>query len=139
MDFKSVKMFLTELKIQIYELKNSFSLDFLVNDTPSLSKFQSTKVNRKPPILKNFFAKPTLASYRCNFCRCNSHSAFYCKKYAALKGRLQQCTAAKLCIVQVLHLIPSNILVKMVTAIHVGNPIVVNTWVPCILTWRSLK
>ena len=37
--------------------------------------------------------KPTLASYKCN-----SHSAFYCKKYPALKNHWQQCRAAGLCI-----------------------------------------
>ena len=64
----------------------------------SLSTFKSTKVSGKPSTLENFFVKPTLASYKCNFYRCNSHSTFYCKKYPAQKDRLQQSRAAKLCI-----------------------------------------
>ena len=107
--------------------------------TLNLIKFKSTKVSGKPSTLENFFVKPTLASYKCNFCRCNSHSAFYCKKYPTLKDCNNAGQLSCVFMVQVLHIIPSNVLVKIVASIHVGNVRVVNTWEPCVLTWRSLK
>ena len=85
------------LEITKSETSNSVKL-VAKQKTLSLSKSKSTKVSWKPSTLDNFFMKPTLASHKYNFCRCNSHSAFYCKKYPARRDCLQQCWAAKLCI-----------------------------------------